>query len=60
MQHCDVSCASIFKLPKLAAAQQSRILASNEKRTIREVADTLIWADDRGSDWKNLVAKIPF
>jgi hypothetical protein len=38
------------------------LLVIPQNAPIREVVETLIlvWADDRGNDWKNLVAKIPF
>jgi len=38
------------------------LLVIPQNAPIREVVETLIliWADDRASDWKNLIAKIPF
>jgi hypothetical protein len=38
------------------------LLVIPQNAPIREVVETLIliWADDRGNDWKNLIAKIPF
>jgi hypothetical protein len=37
------------------------LLVIPQSASIVEVVETLIliWADDRGNDWKNLVAKIP-
>jgi hypothetical protein len=38
------------------------LLVIPQSAPIREVVETLIliWTDDRASDWKNLIAKIPF
>jgi hypothetical protein len=38
------------------------LLVIPQSATIREVAEALIliWADDRASDWNNVIAKIPF
>lgn len=38
------------------------LLVIPQNASIREVVEALIliWADDRSSDWKNLIAKIPF
>jgi len=37
------------------------LLVVPQNAPIREVVEALIliWADDRGNDWKNLVAKFP-
>ena len=38
------------------------LLVIPQSASIREVVEALIlvWADDRASDWNNLIAKIPF
>lgn len=46
---------------RLGEQARGVLLVIPQNASIREVVEMLIliWADDRGNDWKNLVAKIP-